>query len=380
MIRKWMLVSSLLVAACAAPPPGAPAPESSAKPAAASPATYFDNTGRTDVLTGGARMIPIRTPKGEFHVWTKRIGNNPKLKVLLLHGGPGGTHEYFEGFDSFFPGAGVEYYYYDQLGSAFSDQPDEPSLWEIPRFVDEVEQVRTALGLGPDNFVLLGHSWGGILAIEYALAHGEALKGLVVSNMVSSIPEYNRYAKEVLMPKMDAAVLAEVLALEAKEDFENPRYMELLLGNFYDEHLLRMDPANWPPGVLRGFGNLNKKIHPYAGPERDGRERRAGEVGPERRSRPDRGPDAGHRRGARHDGAGAHGMDGETVPEGPLSLLPERQPSRHVRRPGDLHGRPARVPSRPRERHDLTPATERYPTRRRCRRGRNRRRRAAGFR
>ena len=129
---------------------------------------YFDNAGRDDVLSGGVKMIPITTPMGEFRVWTKRVGNNPTVKLLLLHGGPAATHEYFEACDSYLPAAGVEYYYYYQLGSAYSDQPDEPELWEIDRFVDEVEQVRVALGLDRDNFFLLGHSWGGILAIEYA--------------------------------------------------------------------------------------------------------------------------------------------------------------------------------------------------------------------
>ena len=106
-------------------------------------AGYFDNTGREDVLSGGVRMIPVTTPKGEFRVWTKRVGNNPSFKLLLLHGGPGATHEGFEALDSYLPGAGIEYYFYDQLGSAYSDQPDDPSLWEIDRFVDEVEQVRS---------------------------------------------------------------------------------------------------------------------------------------------------------------------------------------------------------------------------------------------
>ena len=96
-------------------------------------AAYFDQTGRDDVLSGGVKMIPITTPRGTFHVWTKRVGNNQRVKVLLLHGGPGATHEYFEAFDSYFPAAGIEYYYYDQLGSAFSDQPDQPELWEIGR-------------------------------------------------------------------------------------------------------------------------------------------------------------------------------------------------------------------------------------------------------
>jgi proline iminopeptidase len=108
----------------------------------------------------GVRLIPIDTPKGKFRVWTRRVGDNPRIKLLLLHGGPGGTHEYFEAFDDYFPEAGIEYYYYDQLGSAYSDQPDDPDLWEIPRFVDEVEQVRKALELDHTNFFLLGHSSG----------------------------------------------------------------------------------------------------------------------------------------------------------------------------------------------------------------------------
>src|SRR5215470_6017107 len=74
--------------------------------------SYFDNTGRDDVLSGGVKLIPITTPKGTFNVWTKRVGNNPIAKVLLLHGGPGATHELYEIFDSHFPGAGIEYYYY----------------------------------------------------------------------------------------------------------------------------------------------------------------------------------------------------------------------------------------------------------------------------
>ena len=152
---------------------------------------YFDNSGRIDVLSGGIRMIPIETPHGEFKVWTKRIGNNPRIKLLLLHGGPAATHEYFEAFDSYLPGAGIEYYYYDQLGSYYSDQPENDALWTIPRFVEEVEQVRQALGLNRENFYLLGSSWGGILAMEYALKYQEHIKGLVISNMMASAPAYD---------------------------------------------------------------------------------------------------------------------------------------------------------------------------------------------
>ena len=198
--------------------------------------------------TGGVRMIPIKTPKGTFNVWTKRVGNNPAVKLLLLHGGPAATHEYFEAFDSFLPAAGVEYYYYDQLGSFYSDHPDDDSLYELPRFVEEVEQVRQVLGLHRDNFYLLGHSWGGILGHQYALAYQQHLKGLVISNMMSSIPAYVEYANTVLMPPaMDQQVLAEVKALEAKKDY-NPRYMELLMPAHYDT-VLSGDPR--PSGPIR---------------------------------------------------------------------------------------------------------------------------------
>ena len=235
--------------------------------AAQAKADYFSHQGRSDVLSGGAHQISIKTSKGNFKVWTKRVGNNPTIKVLLLHGGPGATHEYFEAFDSYFPAAGVEYYYYDQLGSAFSDQPDEPDLWETARFVEEVEQVRMALGLDADNFYLLGHSWGGILAMEYALKYQKNLKGVVISNMMASIPAYNAYANRVLMPAMDQKILAEIKQLEASGQTDEPRYMALLNEHHYQFHILRMPPQNWPDPVNRAFAKINQKIYvPMQGP------------------------------------------------------------------------------------------------------------------
>ena len=228
---------------------------------------YFDQSGRDDVLSGGVKMVPITTPKGDFRVWTKRTGNNPSVKVLLLHGGPAATHEYFEACDSYFPAAGIEYYYYDQLGSAYSDQPDEPDLWEIPRFVDEVEQVRQALGLDAGSFFLLGHSWGGVLAIEYALKYQRHLKALVISNMMSSVPAYNAYARGVLMPAMDQDALGEIKRLEAAKAYADPRYMELLMEQHYLHHILRLPPEAWPDPVNRAFAHINQSIYiPMQGP------------------------------------------------------------------------------------------------------------------
>ncbi|MBT8375612.1 MAG: proline iminopeptidase-family hydrolase [Bacteroidia bacterium] len=224
---------------------------------------YFDYSNSPDQFTGGIRMIPINTPKGTFNVYTKRVGNNPKMRVLLLHGGPGGTHEEFDCFDGYLPNEEIEYIYYDQLDSYYSDKPNDSTLWTTDRFVEEVEQVRQALDLNKENFYLLGQSWGGILAMEYALKYQDNLKGLIVSNMMASAPEYGKYANDVLGPMMPADVLKEVKELEANEDYNNPRYSELLAEHYYTKHLIRMPVDEWPKSVNLLFEHLNPNIYIY---------------------------------------------------------------------------------------------------------------------
>jgi proline iminopeptidase len=196
---------------------------------------------------------------GTFRVWTKRFGNNPRIKVLLLHGGPAMTHEYMECFQSFFPQEGFEFYEYDQLGSYYSDQPTDSSLWTTGRFVEEVEQVRQALGLNKDNFYLLGNSWGGILGMEYALKYQQHLKGLIVCNMMASAPEYDRYNIEVLRKGMDPVVVDSVVAMEARGAYTDPRFMELLLPHYYKKHLCRLE--EWPDPVNRAMKHVNPVIY-----------------------------------------------------------------------------------------------------------------------
>jgi len=221
-------------------------------------AEYF-NYGDTGVQTAGIRMIDITTPVGNFKVWTKRFGNNPHIKILLLHGGPAAGHEYMECFESFFPKEGFEFYEYDQLGASYSDQPTDTSLWTIERYVDEVEQVRKAIGADSTNFYILGNSWGGILAMEYALKYQQNLKAMIVANMVASCPDYNRYANDVLAKQMDPNVVQEIRDIEVKKDFANPRYEELLMPNFYQQHICRL--KEWPEPVVRAFNHLdNTKV------------------------------------------------------------------------------------------------------------------------
>src|ERR1700731_4474814 len=175
MNRRTFVSSSAALAALCMPATKALATEATPEP---------HSTGDS-LNPAGIRMIPV--VGGKYKVWTKKIGSGP-VKVLLLHGGPGFTHDYLEAMESFLPEAGIEMYYYDQLGAGNSDIPDDPALWTLPRYLTEVEEVRQGLGL--DHFVLYGHSWGGVLAMEYALNYQQHLRGLVISNMTAGIQSY----------------------------------------------------------------------------------------------------------------------------------------------------------------------------------------------
>lgn len=244
-MKKLFLLPILLLALYACSPKGE------------SLSTYF--TYSDTLESAGVKMIPIQTPNGTFKVWTKRFGTNPRIKILLLHGGPAMTHEYMECFETFFQREGFEFYEYDQLGSYYSDQPTDSTLWTTERFVEEVEQVRQAIGADSSNFYVVGNSWGGILGMEYALKYQKHLKGLVVSNMVASAPEYGNYAEKVLAKQMKPEILAEIRAIEAKKDFANPRYMELLIPNFYHAHICRL--TEWPDALNRTFKHANNSVY-----------------------------------------------------------------------------------------------------------------------
>lgn len=228
--------------------------------ASQTPVSQFYNYPDTGMQVAGIKMIPIKTDKGTFKVWTKRIGNNPKVKVLLLHGGPALTHEYMECFESFLPKEGYEMYYYDQLGSYYSDQPTDTSLWTLDRFVDEVEQVRIALGLNKDNFYIIGNSWGGILGMEYALKYQDNMKALIVSNMTADYAKYGTYNTK-LRQQMRPGLIDTLSAYEKAGKYADPVYQQLVFDNYYCEHILRKPAAEWPEPVLRSFKHINQPVY-----------------------------------------------------------------------------------------------------------------------
>jgi proline iminopeptidase len=184
-----------------------------------------------------------------YHLWTQTTGNGG-IQLLTLHGGPGGTNEVFENFGERLAPYGVQVSRYDQLGSWFSDQPDfskqenRDRFLNIDYYLDEVEEVRQQLGL--DQFFLLGQSWGGVLAIEYALKYGQHLRGLILSSMIDNLDEYivNINAiRESMFSKEEVAFMQQC---EADHNFGDEHYVELVakLGENYLHHASDPQPKH----------------------------------------------------------------------------------------------------------------------------------------
>lgn len=204
------------------------------------------------IMKSQTKIVPLGN---DLHVWTRRVGVSP-IKMLLLHGGPGSTHEYLESFQDFLPQAGIEIYFYDQLGSYHSDQPDDPSLWTIERFREEVETVRRYLNL--EDFYLYGSSWGGFLAIEYALKYQSSLKGLILSNTTASIKAYSEYINK-LRDKLPTEILDQIKYYESKAQYDAPEYKKLINEHLDNKYICRLDP--WPEPVLRGGSRSNEQVY-----------------------------------------------------------------------------------------------------------------------
>lgn len=181
-----------------------------------------------------------------------------KTKLLLLHGGPANSHEYFENFPEYLTKEGVEIYFYDQLGSYHSDQPKDTAIWKINRFVEEVEQVRKGLGL--DKFYLLGHSWGGLLALEYATRYPGHLRGLVISDMGYSAPVFNKHRFELYAAiiRDQAAAKGRQVAADSLQGDEKmyPLITKAVQDEFFRRHMLRL--AKEPEPYTRNFAHINR--------------------------------------------------------------------------------------------------------------------------
>ena len=130
--------------------------------------------------------IPFRG----YRTWYRVVGDAEqpgKSPLLCLHGGPGSGHFYLEPLEALAE-TGRRVILYDQLGCGNSDVPEDLSTYTVSLYVDEVTAVRKALGL--ESLHILGHSWGGMLAMEYALTQPDGLRSLILSNTGSSMPQW----------------------------------------------------------------------------------------------------------------------------------------------------------------------------------------------
>ena len=195
-----------------------------------------------------------------YRIWYACIGEGGeqlgKLPLLCLHGGPGASHDYLESLGAMAK-LGRSVIFYDQLGCGNSEQPDDPSLWQVPLFVEEVGVVRRALGLG--RLHLLGQSWGGMLAMEYALTQPVGLASLTIASSPASMIQWVAKANR-LRADLPANVLTMLQLHEAAGTTNSGEYLTAMM-EFYRRHVIRLDPM--PDAVARTFAKLERNPQVY---------------------------------------------------------------------------------------------------------------------
>ena len=208
-------------------------------------------------------MIAATEGKIPFHgysTWYRIAGEREdagKLPLLCLHGGPGATWWHMKPYE-LFADEGRRVICYDQLGCGRSaiDQPHDAEMFSTELFVEEVDVVRSALGL--ERVIVLGHSWGGMLAMAYALRQPAGLEGIVVQSSPASIPywmtELARLRAE-LPPDVEATLRAhEEAGTTDSEEYERA------MREFYDRHVCRVPHPEW---LVRLFEELGANSEVY---------------------------------------------------------------------------------------------------------------------
>lgn len=199
------------------------------------------------------REATVTVPGGK--VWTGTVGSGtPGIPLLVLHGGPGAPHDYLEPLQALADQRPVVFY--DQLGCGSSDRPDDPALWTVERFVEELVRVRAALHL--ERVHILGSSWGTMLAVEYMLARRpDGVAGLVLSGPCLSASRFTADVRAYLQA-LPEPVRRTILEKEAYEDFESPEYQEAMTA-FYRKHVCRVEP--WPDCLVRTIEKMGQAVY-----------------------------------------------------------------------------------------------------------------------
>ncbi len=212
----------------------------------------------TPLPTPAVSDLPPISPLTEGHVpfrghqiWYRVVGQDAdgRLPLLTLHGGPGAAHDCIEPLGELAV-QGRRVIFYDQLGCGRSDTPHDPSLWTVELFLNELETVRSALSL--ERFHLFGLSWGGMLALEYALRHPAGLTSLVLASAPASMARWTSEAGR-LRRLLPADVQETLRRHEITGSTDIPEYQQAMLV-FYERHVCRRRP--WPDAVRRSMEQL----------------------------------------------------------------------------------------------------------------------------
>src|SRR5712691_3759021 len=204
-------------------------------------------------------FIPVT---GEYRVWYRIVGGGAaqeNIPLLALHGGPGAGHDYLENLAALASDT-RRVILYDQLGCGRSDQPDDTSLWSVDRFVEELAILRRELGL--DKVHLLGQSWGGMLAIEYALTQPDGLVSLILASTLSSMPTWIAEANR-LRNELPQEIQETLLRHEAAGTTDDPEYQQAMMV-FYERHVIRVVPM--PDQVKRALDQVGQVYYTMNGP------------------------------------------------------------------------------------------------------------------
>ena len=189
-----------------------------------------------------------------YNIVTYSYGSGDNT-VLLLNGGPGLPCDYLRDPHIYLANKGYKVVAFDQLGCGKSDRPEDPNLWSISRYVEEVEKVRKGLGLGKIH--LTGSSWGGWLSIEYSLTYPEQVHSLILLNTCGDLPhlttELNRM-RNALGSETEAMLLHH----EAEKSYDHPEYQAAITILNY-RHVCRL--KEWPRSLLASVDDWN--MGPY---------------------------------------------------------------------------------------------------------------------
>ncbi len=199
----------------------------------------------------GENFIPLQEG---FKVNVRRVGTG-EVKLLTLHGGPGLTHECFANFPENLNPYGVQVIFYNQLGSFYSDQPDDRRLWNMPRFVEELQQVIKELEL--DNCFVFAHSWGAMLLIDYLLKYETHFKGIIISGMSASFRKFKENITE-LRKQLPKEVLQELESLEKQGQEKSAAYQQLVFEHWLNLHYCSLKP--WPEPLRQSWEHLSNPV------------------------------------------------------------------------------------------------------------------------